>query len=113
MDSSAEAGAGDGRLLGELALFGDVAAVARRTSQGGVDPNDAAEFMNGWAPLVLAARNGHAAVVEALCSAGAEVDFPNQGAGWTVSLSLSLSLISLSLWSLWLSVISGPAPRGV
>ncbi len=84
MGSSEEDDAEEERLLGELALFGDVAAVVRRMGRTvGADPNDAAEFMNGWSPLLLAARSGHVAVVEELCSAGAEVDFPNQGGGWT------------------------------
>ena len=83
MGSSEEGNVEEERLLGELALFGDQAAVVHRLGTLGADPNDAAEHMNGWSPLLLAARSGHVAVVEELCSAGSEVDFPNQGGGWT------------------------------
>jgi ankyrin repeat protein len=74
------------KYLGELALFGDLPSVERRLGELGGDRqavNDEREFMNGWAPLLLAARGGHAAVVDALCAGGAEVDWPNQGGGWT------------------------------
>ena len=59
----------------------DLPAIKRRLDQG-ADPNDAAEFKNGLAPLYLAASQGHVEEVDTLADAGAGLGWKDPG-GWT------------------------------
>ena len=54
----------------------DLPAIKRRLDQG-ADPNDAAEFKNGLAPLYMAANRGHVEEVDALADADAELGWKN------------------------------------
>ena len=68
----------DARTLGEIVgqEEQDLPAIKRRLDQG-ADPNDAAEFKNGLAPLYMAANRGHVEEVDALADADAELGWKN------------------------------------
>ena len=68
----------EARTLGQIAHQDEpeLPAIKRRLDQG-ADPNDAAEFKNGLAPLYMAANRGHVEEVDALADADAELGWKN------------------------------------
>ena len=71
--------------LGEAA-FGKDAAGVRRLLAGGAQPNDPAQFMQGYQPLNCAAFGGDLACMQELIAAGADLEATDED-GYTALIT--------------------------